>query len=469
MIFSSFEFFVFLGVVLALLGVSGREGFRRNVLLAASYVFYGWWDWRFCFLIFGSTLLDYLVGLRLEANEAPGRRRFWLVVSLVGNLGVLGVFKYANFFLGSMQPILGGMGLHTSHLNIILPVGISFFTFQTMSYSIDVYRRRLPATRNFRDFALFVSFFPQLVAGPIVRGSEFLPQMAWIHPLQKSNIRLGLEIFLRGFVKKVLFADTLAVFVDPVFAQPGMFAPVTCWLAVIAYAGQIYYDFSGYSEMAIGVGKMLGFELPENFRHPYISLNITEFWRRWHITLSTWLRDYLYISLGGNRKGRGRTYVNLMLTMLLGGLWHGAAWTFVVWGGLHGVALALHKVVLEVRGHRAEARDGPLPMKLLAWFTTFVFVLVTWVFFRAQNFSIAWTMLGKMAFLDRGGAHWYYTYAMVALAVGALLHVWVVLRKERDLSLDLRAPLAWPATAGVLLVILLFAPFGNSPFIYFQF
>jgi alginate O-acetyltransferase complex protein AlgI len=336
-----------------------------------------------------------------------------------------------------------------------------------MSYSIDVYRGSLPATRSLRDFALFVSFFPQLVAGPIVRGREFLPQLAeHEHPLRWDNVRRGTEIFLRGFVKKVLFADTLALYVDPVFADPAMFTPAVCWLAVIAYAGQIYYDFSGYSEMAIGVGRMLGFHLPENFRHPYVSLNITEFWRRWHISLSSWLRDYLYIPLGGNRKGRVLTYRNLLLTMLLGGLWHGAAWTFVVWGALHGAGLALHKWSLERRG--AHGHGGPV-RNAISWLGTFVFVLVTWVFFRSPDFATAWTYLGRMAFLETGGASWFHVHAMVALVLGAVGHAVVKARGERDLGLDLRSPWGWLGAAFLVLLVLLYAPLDTNPFIYFQF
>jgi len=302
-----------------------------------------------------------------------------------------------------------------------------------------------------------------------VRGKEFIPQLSENHPLRVDNLRRGAEIFLRGFIKKVLFADTLAVYVDPVFADPGLFSSITCWAAVVAYAGQIYYDFSGYSEMAIGVGRMLGFQLPENFRHPYLSLNITEFWRRWHISLSSWLRDYLYIPLGGNRVGRVRTYVNLMLTMLLGGLWHGASWNFVVWGALHGSALAIHKWTLERRGSPAEMKQNT-PLRIaVSWLGTFVFALVTWVFFRAQNFDVAWTYLGKMAFIDPGGFSWYYVQGLAAIALGAAGHVWVKLRSERDLVLDLRQPLAWPAAAFLLLLVLLYAPFEANPFIYFQF
>ena len=468
MIFSSFEFFVFLGLVLAILSQVRDEGARRNVLLVVSYLFYGWGDWRFCFLRFGTTLIDYLVARRIETASAPRRRRAWLLASLISNLGVLVIFKYMNFFIGSLAPLLQSAGIEVPHLKIILPVGISFFTFQSMSYVIDVYRGSLRATRNLRDFTLFVAFFPQLVAGPIVRGSEFLPQMDYFHPLKRSNLQAGMETFIRGFTEKALFADTLAVYVDPVFAHPAAYASLTCWLAVTAYAAQIYYDFSGYTDMAIGLGRMLGFEFPVNFRHPCRSLNITEFWRRWHITLSSWLRDYLYIPLGGNRSGRARTYVNLMATMLLGGLWHGASWTFVVWGALHGVALAVHKFFTERRGP-SRAGEGGLPQALLSWAGTFVFVLITWVFFRSSDFDTARVMLSKMAFFDPSGVRWYHVQAITVLVLAVLLHVSAVLRGDRSPRLDLGRPLAWSGLAALLLVILLFAPFGSNPFIYFQF
>jgi alginate O-acetyltransferase complex protein AlgI len=468
-IFSSIEFFVLLLLVLGIVGLTRSEEARRNVLLAASYVFYGWWDWRFCFLMWITSTIDYAVAIQLERETREPRRRAWLVFSLIANLGILATFKYTNFFLDSARPLLAGMGLHVPHLDILLPVGISFFTFQSMSYTIDVYWRKLPATRNYRDFVLFVAFFPQLVAGPIVRGSQFLPQLGTHqHALRWDNLRRGVEIFVRGFVKKVLLADTFAVAAEPVFAHPSMFAPAAVWVAVLAYAGQIYYDFSGYSDMAIGCGRMFGFEFPRNFDHPYLSRSITEFWRRWHISLSTWLRDYLYIPLGGNRRGRGRTYLNLAATMLLGGLWHGASWTFVVWGGLHGLALAADKFRLEITGSRPDDHDGPV-RRFLGWATTFLIVLVCWVFFRAQTFGDAWIVLRKMAFLDRGGADWFHLQAVAAIGVAVAAHLAVKLRGERELLPDLRRPLAWTATAAALLLVLLFAPFNANPFIYFQF
>jgi alginate O-acetyltransferase complex protein AlgI len=468
-IFSSTEFLLFLTAVLLLTRALRSEDHRRNVLLVASYFFYGWWDWRFTFLMFTTTTIDYVVGLHLERMTHPGRRRALLFASLAANLGILFYFKYANFFLGSLKPLLEAAGLHVPHLEVVLPAGISFFTFQSMSYTIDVYRRDLPATRSFRDFVLFVSFFPQLVAGPIVRASVFMPQLrAHDHRPRWDNVRHGLERFLRGFVKKTLIADTLAQCVDPVFAHPGAFASPSVWLAVLAYTGQIYYDFSGYTDMATGCGRMFGFEFPPNFRHPYLSRSITEFWRRWHMTLSTWLRDYLYIPLGGNRLGRGRTYLNLAATMLLGGLWHGASWTFVAWGAWHGAGLALDKLRMELGGRRT-GDPAPVWESLLGWAGTFLFVIVGWVFFRSQDFVTATVVLRKMAFLEPAGSHWFRVQAAVVLVAAVGLHLAVLWRRERELLLDLRQPLAWTAAVIALLLVILFSPFSTNPFIYFQF
>ncbi len=469
MIFTSSEFLVFLALVLLITRLLRGEGHRRNVLLVASYFFYGWWDWRFTFLMFATTTIDYVVGLHLERMADSGRRRALLVASLVANLGILVYFKYMNFFIDSLHPLLTAAGLHATRLDIVLPAGISFFTFQSMSYTIDVYRRDLPATRSYRDFVMFVSFFPQLVAGPIVRASVFMPQLrTHEHRPQWDNVRAGLELFVRGFVKKSLFADSLAALVDPVFAHPAAFAPLSVWLAVLAYAGQIYYDFSGYSDMATGCGRMFGFQFPANFRHPYTSRSITEFWRRWHITLSTWLRDYLYIPLGGNRRGRGRTYLNLAITMLLGGLWHGASLTFLVWGAWHGAGLALDKLRLDLMGDRAHPPPSAL-RSLAGWAVTFLFVLVGWVFFRAPDFRSAFTVLGKMAFMEPGGSHWTHVQAVVVLVAGVALHVRSVWQRERELVPDLRQPLGWALAVIAIVLVLLFSPFSTNPFIYFQF
>jgi alginate O-acetyltransferase complex protein AlgI len=466
LIYSSIEFVVFFAALLAGLAVLGNENQRRNLLLAASYVFYGWWDWRFCFLLLGITTIDYFVSRQIESRTEKRARRRWLLVSLCMNLGVLGFFKYTNFFADNLREPLLRIGVTLpEHVDILLPVGISFITFQTMSYSIDVYRGILHPPRRFRDFALFAAFFPQLVAGPIVRGSFFLPQLANIHPLKRENLVRGSELFLRGFVKKVVFADTLAFMVDPVFSNPALFSAPTCWLAALAYTAQIYFDFSGYTDMAIGVARALGFELPENFRHPYLSRNLGEFWRRWHISLSTWLRDYLYIPLGGNRRGPVRTYVNLLITMLLGGLWHGASWTFIAWGALHGLGLVVHRLFESVRG---DARPT-VPGQILAWLVTFLFVVVCWVFFRAPDFERAWILLGKMAWVDPAGVDWFYVQAIVILAIAAIAHIGVLLRGERPWILPLDRPAGWATALTVMILVLYFSPVGANPFIYFQF
>ncbi len=463
MIFSNVEFFAFLAIVLAISCFPLREGMRRNVLLVASYIFYAWWDWRFCFLLFATTTLDFNVARWIFAARDPVIKRRLLIASIVANLGVLGFFKYTNFFVDSFA---AATGVAVPHLSVILPAGISFYTFASMSYTIDVYRGELEPLPSLRDFSFFVSFFPHLVAGPIVRASFFVPQLKGIHPLKWNNIRLGAEIFLRGFAKKVLFADTLAVFADPVFKTPGLYSSPTCWMAVIAYALQIYYDFSGYTDMAIGTARMFGFEFPENFRHPYLSRSVTEFWRRWHITLSTWLRDYLYIPLGGNRRGRSRMYLNLFITMLLGGLWHGAAWTFVIWGGLHGCALAIHKAFQDRRV--ARSKPGPI-LSLLSWTGTQVFVLVCWVFFRSETFGGAFTFLKKMMFIDAPGVVWYHIPSAILIAASVGLHLMVLLRDEAPIEIPLRRPIGWAIASAMVVIILLYAPLNVSPFIYFQF
>ncbi|MCA8942613.1 MAG: MBOAT family protein, partial [Planctomycetes bacterium] len=382
MIFTEPRFLGFFLVVFAVHWLLRSHALRKHWLLAASYAFYAAWDWRFLFLIFASTVVDWVAALQVvRARRVGGGARRWLILSLVANLGVLGFFKYFNFFAYSAWMFFGWLGLPVSKvtLDIVLPVGISFFTFQTMSYSIDVYRGKLEPTRRFSDFALYVAFFPQLVAGPIVRAVDFLPQLVTPRRIRDVDFRAAYGQFLVGFIKKACIADGVAATVDQMFAAPWAYEPTSVTIAVLLYAVQIYCDFSGYSDMAIATARMLGFELRRNFDAPYFARNITDFWRRWHISLSGWLRDYLYIPLGGNRGSRGFTYRNLMLTMLLGGLWHGAGWNFVIWGGIHGAALVLHREWVRLtRGRR-------LVPAFVAWASTLSVVLLAWVFFRARS------------------------------------------------------------------------------------
>ena len=332
MLFTQIEFLLFFIFCLISIYLTSSNRFRKGILLFASYYFYAYWDWRFLSLIIYSTLIDFIVGKYIARTKNQQVRKRLLFISLVSNLSVLGFFKYFNFFINSLSIPLAEIGLNVTTLNIILPIGISFYTFQTLSYTIDIYRNKIPPTSSILDFSLFVAFFPQIVAGPIVRAAEFLPQLKVKRVINWDNLFIGFRLFTFGFFKKVFIADNLAIFVDKVFENPSVFSSITILLGVIAFGIQIYCDFSGYSDMAIGIAKALGYELPLNFNYPYIAKNITDFWRRWHMSLSFWLRDYLYIPLGGNRKGTRRTYINLMLTMLLGGLWHGASWNFVVWG-----------------------------------------------------------------------------------------------------------------------------------------
>jgi len=354
------------------------------MLLVASYFFYGWWDWRFLFLIFISTLTDFVCGIKIHESDGIRKKKF-VIISVVINLGILGFFKYWNFFSDSLGSLLSQLGLHPGFptLHIILPVGISFYTFQTMTYSIDIYRGKLSPTYSFMDFALFVSFFPQLVAGPIERAGNLLPQIEGKRNFDQGRFLRGIELFFWGLFKKVFVADNLGIMVDRIYGNPestGMEYVIATW----AFAFQIYGDFSGYTDMARGTAKCLGIELMHNFKQPYFAVNPSDLWRRWHISLSSWLRDYLYIPLGGNRKGKIRTYINLMITMLLGGLWHGAAWNFVIWGGYHGFLLWVHRLATG-NTKMGVPTNTSLGLYMLKAFIMFQFTCLGWIFFRSQN------------------------------------------------------------------------------------
>ena len=466
MIFSSLTFLVFFALVMAAYAKLNSNRGRRRMLLVASYVFYGWWDWRFLFLMAGSSLWSWWWGNRLSALPDGKRRNRLLVVSLLGDLGSLSFFKYANFFIDSFQTAFGIQS--AGALNIILPVGISFFTFQSMSYTIDVWRRRLEPCPDPEKFLLFVSFFPQLVAGPIVRAAEFLPQLDRRITTTARDVSIGVQLFLLGMVQKVVVADNLSLYVDPVFATPTLYDAVTLWGATVAYTLQIFCDFSGYSLMAIGVARVLGFVLPDNFRTPYLATSITDFWRRWHMSLSFWLRDYLYISLGGNRRGKLRTDVNLLLTMLLGGLWHGAGWNFVLWGGMHGVGLLVHKHWARLLGDRR-----PPGYAVLAWAVTLLFVMLLWVPFRCATWAHTVDFVSGLFAVGGGSVRWVHPSSFLLTLAMVAWHALYVRPDNRFVKvLPSDDPTGWPAlwAAGILLLaVLMFAPFQASPFLYFQF
>lgn len=389
MLFNSWTFVVFFVVVYALYWAL-RHDFRwqNALLLLASYLFYGWWDWRFLGLLIFSTGMDYILGNCIANQADPRRRRRWLVISVCMNLGILGFFKYFNFFTASTVSLAHSLGFDPSFttLNIVLPVGISFYTFQSMSYTIDIYRRDLAPAKTVFDFALYVAFFPQLVAGPIERSTALLPQLTQPRRFTADKIGDGLVLILCGMFKKICIADNVGLISDQIFNHYSTYHGVDLILASLAFAVQIYCDFSGYTDIARGVAKTMGFELSLNFRLPYFATNPAEFWHRWHISLSTWLRDYLYIPLGGNRHGTANTYKNIFVTMLLGGLWHGAAWNFVLWGGYHGALLIAHRWYC---GQRAKfIQIKPLfsrPVYLAQIVGVFVLVVVGWVFFRCRN------------------------------------------------------------------------------------
>ncbi len=465
MLFTQIEFFFFLAAVFAAVLLVKNHGTQKLILLAASYYFYAYWDWRFAGLLLACTAVNYWLAGRMEGSS-PKRRKQLVTIALVYSLGVLGLFKYFNFFVDSFRAMAGIAPDAGSTLDLILPAGISFYTFQTLSYTIDVYRGDLPHCRRFSDFALFVAFFPQLVAGPIVRASEFIPQLETPRTLTWERAYDGFRQFTLGLFKKVFIADRLASFVDPGFENAASLSGLTLWLVAIAYAIQIYCDFSGYSDMAIGIARAMGYEFTRNFNHPYLATSVQDFWRRWHISLSTWLRDYLYIPLGGNRLGPIRTYWNLILTMVLGGLWHGANWTFVFWGAWHGVALAIDRFITGHIGKRSTAA-GP-GRALVGWAITMMIVLVGWVFFRAPNLTTALAILGRM-FTFADGVAWYSPFALGVLGAMFLYHALLAAGKSAWFELKpdtIRTP---TILFTMIWLVIAFYPRDFQPFIYFQF
>jgi alginate O-acetyltransferase complex protein AlgI len=473
--FASRAFFVFLPLVLLGYHVLPTRAQKYHWLLAASWLFYLSWNPWFIWVILFTTVVDYWAGLLIESAGTPRRRYLWLLLSLCTNLGFLAVFKYTNFFLTNSLAVARELSWPAPawSVSIILPLGISFHTFQGISYTLDVYRGKVRAVRSFVDFALFVAFFPQLVAGPIVRAVEFLPQMATPPRVTPDQAAEGLHWFLLGLFKKTFLADRLAEFVDPVFAHPFAYDAVTHRWAVLAYAAQIYCDFSGYSDIAIGCAKWFGFELPRNFNFPYLAGNITDFWKRWHISLSTWMRDYVYIPLGGSRQGSLRTYINLLLTMTLCGLWHGASWNYVLWGAYNGVLLALHRLYDQALSGRpwADAIRNHPAFRLLAVLGTFLLVASGLVLVRSESWAGCWLVERSLLGGGEAGTRTAWLPAYVPLLVGmvALGHLFSGLRERRCGLLELPALLRATAYLAAVVLLVAFGPGVTKAFIYFQF
>jgi alginate O-acetyltransferase complex protein AlgI len=472
MIFTSITFFVFFAIVLVLMALIRSAKGRIWMLLVASYIFYGNWNANYVLLIFMYGLWGWGLGLAMYNAATPARKKFYFWLSVALSLGTLGYFKYANFFGDNIARLTG---VHAwAQVDVVLPVGISFFTFHTMSYLIDLYRGKIAPSRDPIKFFLFVSFFPQLVAGPILRASSFLPQLDRTLRVTWPNFVSGAQLFIGGAIQKSLFADHLSIFVDQVYRSPEIYSAGTLWLAVAAYSMQIFCDFAGYSLMAIGAARVLGFELPENFRMPYLARSVADFWHRWHISLSTWLRDYLYIPLGGNRFGPTRTQVNMFITMLLGGLWHGASWNFVLWGALHGLALGVHRAWSGWRERRGgEVRAAGALRSFAGWAATLLFCCLAWIPFRSPSFEITGVFLRGLL-PGGGGIVWFHTPTLVILSLAVIWHAaWQFTPRLVD-RLPFRPVelVTWPAllTLGyAILMLILLVPLNTQPFIYFQF
>ena len=482
MLFNSIDFALFLPVVFVLYWFVFKNSLRHQNLLvvAASYVFYGWWDWRFLGLIIFSTVLDFFIGKSLAKTTHELNRKLLLYTSVAVNLGFLGIFKYFDFFVSNFIDAfsLFGVELSAGSLNIILPVGISFYTFQTLSYSIDVYRRKLKHTDDFIAFSAFVCFFPQLVAGPIERATNLLPQFLKARKFNYDQAADGMRQILWGLFKKVVVADNCAVFVNAIFDNPDPLSGSTLFMGAVLFAFQIYCDFSGYSDIAIGTSRLFNINLKQNFATPYFSRNIGEFWRRWHISLSTWFRDYLYIPLGGSQGGTWNKIRNVFLIFIVSGFWHGASWNFIVWGGLNALYFLPLLLTKNNRNHLNTVAEGslfPTYKEILSIGLTFFLTVIAWVFFRADTLTEAVHYLNLMfsssfftvpSFITPK-AFMLYTYLLICLFIAV---EWVQRDKKFGLSIEnLNRPFRWFIYTIVIGVIITFGQFGESEFIYFQF
>ena len=473
MLFNSLTFVAFFVVVVMLYWSISSWTLRKNLLVVASYIFYGAWNPPFAALLFGTTAMDFWLGRQMGRVQNRPSRKWWLVASVCMNLSMLGFFKYGNFLLQNFQWLVARLGVvyQPPHLDILLPVGISFYTFHSLSYTLDIYRGVLQPTRSLRDFVLAVSFFPQLVAGPIVRAGDFLPQL--VHPprLRTNQFLWGLALMTLGLFEKIVLADTLlSGSADRIFGYAGPLVALDSWAGVLAFAGQIFFDFAGYSICAIGAALTLGFHLKDNFRFPYAAIGFSDFWRRWHISLSTFLRDYLYIPLGGNQVRPVRAAANLVIVMFLGGLWHGAAWTFVVWGLLHGSYLVIERVIRVSCEHRAWADNAAV--RVLAGLATYAAVCIAWVFFRAADFTIATRMLSGMFGGHPNGDAILTTRELIQVgivSVGVIAVHWAM-RDDSFETAVMRLP-HWVVTAILALMgcAIILTQGTSNAFIYFQF
>lgn len=477
MVFNSYTFIVFFAIVLALYSLPFIWKVKKNILLVASYVFYAAWNPPFILLLWLSTVVDFHVGKALYTQNNKHKKRLLLVISLIGNLGMLCFFKYGSFLLENFVTLVNAFGVdyHPAPANIILPAGISFYTFTTLCYTIDMYKKESKPVKSLLDFSLFVTFFPHLVAGPIVRPEQLVPQFETPRNTTKKQLFEGLFLLSLGLFMKVVLADSmLSGSANAVFNSHDPLSSLDAWIGVLAFTGQIFFDFAGYSTCAIGVALCMGFILPQNFAFPYAATGFSDFWRRWHITLSSWLRDYLYIPIGGNRNGRMRTYMNLMITMLLGGLWHGANWTFVAWGGLHGLYLWAEKFFADRRkdmGKPASSGNSGFTGFVYALFT-FLLVNITWVFFRASTFAGAGKILIAMFSFADGVKPLLATLAIIKIAVIVTLTVIVHWFMRNKSTLDVAYKLPWWLTGigwSLMLILLIWSQESGGSFIYFQF
>src|ERR1700704_332112 len=473
MLFNSLTFVVFFVIVVALYWSIGSWTARKNLLVLASYIFYGAWNPPFAALLFTTTAMDFWLGARIARAKGIHAKKVWLVASVAMNLSMLGFFKYGNFLLENFQWLMARIGViyQPPHLDILLPVGISFYTFHSLSYTLDIYRGVLQPTKSLRDFILAVSFFPQLVAGPIVRAGDFLPQLVRPPSLRVGQFMWGLLLMTLGLFEKIVLADTmLAGSADRIFGYAGPLIALDSWMGVVAFAGQIFFDFAGYSICAIGAALCLGFHLKDNFRFPYAAIGFSDFWRRWHISLSTFLRDYLYIPLGGNQVRPWRAALNLVIVMFLGGLWHGAAWTFVVWGLLHGSYLVIERVLRIFFEDKAWTNN--FGIRFLAAASTYAAVCIAWVFFRASDFAVASRMLSGMFGRHSSGDAILSTREMLQVVIVTLcmLLVHALLRDSNLETAVTRLPRWVVTTAWALMACAIILTQGNSnAFIYFQF